>query len=100
MMIMRQDKLGKGKEKMIDKRKIFTVLENGMKISYDVILTFKNERNGKDYIVYTDNTYDEDNKLRIYAALYNPLTNEFLGYVENKEEWRDIIKLLDNVLLK
>ena len=100
MMIMRQDKLGKGKEKMIDKRKIFTVLENGMKKSYDVIRTFKNERNGKDYIVYTDNTYDEDNKLRIYAALYNPLTNEFLGYVENKEEWRDIIKLLDNVLLK
>ena len=100
MMIMRQDKLWKGKEKMIDKRKIFTVLENGMKKSYDVILTFKNERNGKDYIVYTDNTYDEDNKLRIYAALYNPLTNEFLGYVENKEEWRYIIKLLDNVLLK
>lgn len=100
MMIMRQDKLWKGKEKMIDKRKIFTVLENGMKKSYNVILTFKNERNGKDYIVYTDNTYDEDNKLRIYAALYNPLTNEFLGYVENKEEWRDIIKLLDNVLLK
>ena len=100
MMIMRQDKLWKGKEKMIDKRKIFTVLENGMKKSYDVILTFKNERNGKYYIVYTDNTYDEDNKLRIYAALYNPLTNEFLGYVENKEEWRDIIKLLDNVLLK
>ena len=33
---------------MIDKRKIFTVLENGMKKSYDVILTFKNERNGKD----------------------------------------------------
>ena len=100
MMIMRQDKLWKGKEKMIDKRKIFTVLENGMKKSYDVILTFKNERNGKDYIVYTDITYDEDNKLRIYAALYNPLTNEFLGYVENKEEWRDIIKLLDNVLQK
>lgn len=100
MMIMRQDKLWKGKQKMIDKRKIFTVLENGMKKSYDVILTFKNERNGKDYIVYTDNIYDEDNKLRIYAALYNPLTNEFLGYVENKEEWRDIIKLLDNVLLK
>lgn len=100
MMIMRQDNVWKGKEKMIDKRKIFTVLENGMKKSYDVILTFKNERNGKDYIVYTDNTYDKDNKLRIYAALYNPLTNEFLGYVENKEEWRDIIKLLDKVLLK
>ena len=84
----------------MEKRKIFTVSKNGIKKSYEVILTFKNEKNGKDYVVYTDNMYDEENKLKIYAALYNPLTNEFLGNVENKEEWKDIIKLLDNVLLK
>lgn len=83
----------------MNNKKIFTVFQNGIKKEYDVILTFKNERNGKDYIVYTDNVYDEFNKLKIYAALYNPLTSEFLGYVEDKEEWKDIINLLDNVLL-
>ena len=62
----------------MDKKKIFTILENG---------------------VNTDKTYDVDNKLKIYAALYNPLTAEFLGYVEDKEEWKDIINILDNVLM-
>ena len=83
----------------MDKKKIFTILENGVKKEYDVILTFKNEKNEKDYVVYTDNTYDDDNKLKIYAALYNPLTDEFLGYVEDKEEWKEIINILDNVLM-
>ncbi len=83
----------------MDKKKIFTILENGEKKEYDVILTFKNEKNEKDYVVYTDNTYDDDNKLKIYAAFYNPLTTEFLGYVEDKEEWKEIIQILDNVLM-
>lgn len=79
--------------------KIFTVLKNGIKIQYDVILTFKSEITGKDYIVYTDNSYDDKNKLRIYAAIYNPLTNEYIGPVEQKDEWIEIGKLLDKVML-
>ena len=39
--------------------KIFTVFKNGAKMEYDVILTFKSEVTGKDYVVYTDNSYDE-----------------------------------------
>ena len=68
-------------------------------MEYDVILTFKSEVTGKDYVVYTDNSYDEKNKLRIYAAIYNPLTNEYLGPVEEKDEWIEIGKLLDKVML-
>ena len=83
----------------MDKKKIFTILNDGTKKEYDVILTFKNEKNDNNYVVYTDNTYDDDNKLKIFAALYNPLTGEFLGHVENKEEWKDIVKILDNVVM-
>ena len=81
------------------KNKISTVLADGTKKEYDVILTFKNDNNGKDYVAYTDNTYDNDNKLRIYAAIYNPDTLEFLGEPETTEEWNEIYKLLDKVLL-
>lgn len=77
--------------------RIFSVEKDGEKKSYDVILTFKSEENGKDYVVYTDNTYDTENKLKIYAANYNPLTNEFISAVESKEEWIEIAKLLDKV---
>ena len=79
-------------------KKVYTEI-NGVKKEFDVILTFKNENNGKDYIVYTDNSIDEENKLRIYASIYNPITNEFIGTPETKEEWDQIYKLLDKVLL-
>lgn len=78
--------------------KIFSINKNGEKINYDVILTFKSEINKQDYVVYTDNTYDEENKLRIYAAIYNPLSNEFIKEVEEQTEWDEIYRLLDKVL--
>ena len=77
--------------------KIYETDKTGKKIEYDVILTFKSEKYQKDYVVYTDNTYDSENKLKLYAATYNPLTNEFIQAVESKEEWREIVKLLDKV---
>ena len=77
--------------------RIFTINKNGKKINYDVILTFKSEITKKDYVVYTDNSYDEENKLKIYAAIYNPLSNEFIKEVEEQEEWNEIAKLLDKV---
>lgn len=81
-------------------KKIYTTTKEGKKIEYDVILTFKNEKNKKDYVVYTDNELDNQNKLKIYAATYNPLTNEFIGVPESKEEWNEIYKVLDKVLLE
>ena len=81
------------------KQKISAILKNGDKKEYDVILTFKNEKNNKDYVVYTDNSIDNENKLKIYAAIYNPLTNEFIGVPESKDEWYDIYRLLDEVML-
>lgn len=81
------------------KEKITTTLKNGKTIEYDVILTFKNNKNNKDYIVYTDNEIDKENKLKIYAAIYNPLTNEFVSVPESRNEWLDIYRLLDMVIL-
>ena len=81
------------------KHKIITKLKDGTKIEYDVILTFKSEKSNKDYVVYTDNKIDNQNKLKIYAAVYDPLTNEFLDVPESREEWNEIYKVLDNVLL-
>ena len=81
------------------KQKITTTLKDGSTVEYDVILTFKNDKNNKDYVVYTDNKIDNNNKLKIYAAIYNPLTNEFISVPESKEEWYDIYRLLDKVMI-
>lgn len=84
----------------MNNKKISTTLPNGTKQEFDVIFTFKNENTGKDYIVYTDNSIDEYNKLRIYASIYNPLTLKFLGNPETQEEWDEIYRLLDKILLE
>ena len=83
----------------MNNKKITTTLKDGTKVEFDVILTFKNESTGKDYIVYTDNKMDKNNKLGIYASIYNPLTLEFLGDPKTKEEWDEIYRLLDKVIL-
>ena len=82
----------------MNRRKISTVID-GKKVYFDVILTFQNNINNKNYVVYTDNSIDQNNKLRIFASIYNPLTLEFLGTPETQEEWNEIYKLLDKVLL-
>ena len=80
-------------------KKIYTTNEDGTKIEYDVIATFKSEVTNKDYIIYTDNQLDDQEKLKIYASIYNPLTDEFVAVPESKEDWNEIYKVLDKVML-
>ena len=79
--------------------KIYTILPNGTKVEYNVILTFKNNQNNKNYCIYTDNTYDKNKKLRFYTAIYNPESEpSFLGEPTTKEEWTEIAKIINNAL--
>ena len=86
---------------MNEPKRISTILPNGVKIEYNVILTFKSILSGKNYVVYTDNTYDQNKKLRFYVATYNPnLPSPFIGEPTTKEEWLEITNAIDNVILK
>ncbi len=82
----------------MDRKHIYETLDDGTEKSYDVILTFHNDENNKDYIVYTDNTYDEYDKLKIYASIYNSYDNTFIGHPNTDEEWNIINNLLKEVL--
>ena len=84
---------------MENRKQITAILHDGTKATYDVILTFHNDNTNKDYIVYTDNQYDYENKLKIYASIYNPYDNTFIENVTTAEEWYEINKLLDKLLL-
>ena len=84
---------------MNNKKKISTILSNGTKIEYDVVLTFFNETNNKNYLIYTDNTLDQNNKLRLYVAIYDPnLKNKYLGEPKTQEEWTFINNILNKVI--
>ncbi len=78
--------------------KIYTTLSNGLKVEYTVVLTFT--LNNNNYAVYTDNTYDKNKKIRLFVAKYNPtLKNPFLGEPTTNEEWNEITKIINSVII-
>lgn len=73
----------------------FKVIEDGKEIICDIVLTFRDESNDINYIVYTDGTKDEDGDLEIYASRYVIKDNNYyLQDIENETEWN----LIDNML--
>ena len=48
----------------------FTINDNGKKTVCETIATYHDDETNKDYIIYTDNTFDENKKLRVYYGLY------------------------------
>lgn len=84
---------------MNELKKISTILSNGTKVEYTVILTFKNNQTNKNYCIYTDNTYDQNNKLRFYAATYDPtLPTPYLGEPTTNEEWTEITSIINKII--
>ena len=79
--------------------KISSILSNVTKVEYNVILTFKSNVTNKNYVIYTDNTYDQNKKLRFYAAIYDPNhSTPYIGEPTTKEEWSEITSIIDNTI--
>ena len=77
----------------------FTLEEDNPKVVYDTVLTFYNKDTEKNYIIYTDNTLDEEGNLNTFASIYNPDNPEMeLFPIETEEEWNNIENVLDNYL--
>ena len=68
---------------------------------YDILFTFDNEEETEKYVVYTDNSLDDEGKIQIFASKYNPDINaEKLLPVESDEEWKSIQFLLTYAMEK
>ena len=73
----------------------FKIIEDGKEIICDIVITFRDDNNDINYIVYTDGTKDEDGELEIYASRYILENNDYiLKEIENEYEW----DLIDNML--
>ena len=77
----------------------FTMLnEAGEEVKYDVLFTFDNEEKNKSYIAYTDNTYDDDGNISVYASTYDPNSSEvILGKIETENEWKVVETILNTI---
>lgn len=73
----------------------FKIIDNGKEINCEIVLTFRDDNNNINYIVYTDGTKDINNELEVYASRYILENNNFvLKEIENDYEW----DLIDNML--
>lgn len=80
----------------------FAVIDkNGRETKCDVLFTFDSEETGKSYIVYTDNSVDEEGNTRVFASIYNPdSTDQRLTPIETEKEWRIIEIILEELRTK
>lgn len=79
----------------MDEKKFMKIIDDsGKEIEYEILMAFKWLRTNKNYIVYTDNTNDENGNLNVFAAIYYPHDNSKLDAIETDEEWNEIDKRL------
>lgn len=83
----------------MNEKKNFTITDDlGIEKQYEILITFNLQTTGKDYIVYTDNTNDENGKLNIYASIFYPSDNtKTLDPIETDEEWNEVERLLQEL---
>ena len=72
--------------------------EDGKDIECEALFTFEWKKNGKNYIVYTDNTTDEEGNTKVYASIYDPeKEDQNLQPIETEEEWNMVETILDEL---
>ncbi len=70
--------------------------KSGNKIICEVIATYHDDNRNKDFIVYTDRTFNKDKKLNIYYSLYEKIENNIklidITDIEDKKIGMELIK--------
>ena len=83
---------------MKENGKIEIIGENGEKVVCDILFTFDNEETNKSYMVYTDNSKDEDGKVRVFASIYDPSDPKSkLEEIKSEKEWKVINTILETL---
>ena len=83
---------------MKDKNTITLTNEKGEEVVCDILFTFDSEETNKSYIVYTDNSKDENGKIRVFASIYNPNDAKTkLEDIKSDKEWKIIETILETL---
>ena len=84
----------------MEEKLTFTIIgEDGNEIECEALFTFDSEETGNSYMVYTDNSIDEDGNVKVYAAIYNPEDGEegILKPIESDKEWAIVETILNEI---
>ena len=83
----------------MNKENTFKVIDaEGKEISFEILFTFESDETKKNYMVYTDNTKDEEGNVRVYASVFVPDAEPLeLLPVETEREWKIIETILETI---
>lgn len=81
----------------MEDKKYLELKLDGKIVKYEILYTLKFENNDKTYLVYTDNTYDKDNDLNVYAGEYDKNADVVLKDIEDDEIFNTILDIVDSV---
>lgn len=70
---------------------------DGKIVKYEILYTLQFENNDKTYIIYTDNKYDKDNNLNIYAGEYNK-SNNTVSNIEDDNVFNAISDIINSII--
>ena len=81
------------------KKNSFSMIdENGKEVIYDVLFTFESDETKKNYIVYTDNSKDEQGNIQVFASIYDPTKeDQKLEPITTEKEWKVIETILNTL---
>ena len=86
----------------MNKENTFKVIDkDGKEIEFEILFTFESDETNKNYMVYTDNTTDDEGNTKVYASIYDPKEeNPKLLPIETDKEWKIIETILDEIQKK
>ncbi len=75
----------------------FTVVNSeGEEVECEALFRFESNETHKNYIVYTDNSQDDEGNTRVYASIYTPGEEKTkLEPIETEAEWNKVQQILD-----
>lgn len=81
--------------------------EEGIEVTCDILFTFDRMDTDRSYIVFTDNTVDDEGNIQVFASIYNPKAFDGshvpkaaeldLIPIETEEEWRTVESVLNQL---
>lgn len=82
---------------MNEKKYMKLIDKNGKEVEYEILCAFELAETEKNYVVYTDNTEDEDGSINVFAAIYDPEDDTKFEEIKTEKEWEAVEAMLQNI---
>ena len=82
----------------MDKNTFKLITNDGTEVTCNVLFTFDSDETKKSYIVYTDNSRDQEGNIQVFASIFDPNDeNRKLEPITTEKEWKVIETILETL---